>query len=229
MPRKLIVPVWILAILVLIFCATLFLSAKEPAYFAPYFGGLTPSLTVLAVGVLGLLGFSGLQRQTKLHAGLSGLRTPTFGRIIMLAVLFSIPAIMMDLILRFPMGINIPAPDSLVFYPVMAVVAEILFHILPLYALQTLSLTGKQGDRLSGSNIFYSAALIEPVFQSWYALGGGGPGLLDALVFLHVLVFNLCQLHLFRRFGFAAMLLLRLVYYLLWHIVWGHIRLPLLY
>lgn len=39
----------------------------------------------------------------------------------------------------------------------------------------------------------------------------------------------LLQLHVFRRFDFVSMLSLRLVYYVYWHLIWGAIRLRVLF
>jgi hypothetical protein len=43
-------------------------------------------------------------------------------------------------------------------------------------------------------------------------------------VALHVFAIAFAQLHLYVRFDFVAMLTTRLVYYAVWHVVWGTIR-----
>jgi hypothetical protein len=50
-----------------------------------------------------------------------------------------------------------------------------------------------------------------------------------AYVFLNVWVINMVQLALFKRYDFVSMYAFRLMYYLLWHIAWGHARLGLLF
>jgi hypothetical protein len=45
----------------------------------------------------------------------------------------------------------------------------------------------------------------------------------------HILAINLAGLFLFRRFGFLPMYALRLFYYLIWHILWGYLRLSVLF
>jgi hypothetical protein len=46
---------------------------------------------------------------------------------------------------------------------------------------------------------------------------------------LHVLAINICQLHLFKRYDFVSMFAFRLAYYAVWHVVWGHVRLGVLF
>ena len=73
-----------------------------------------------------------------------------------------------------------------------------------------------------------AVALLEPAFQ--IALSPPQTPLwVSAAVGLNVLVINLVQLAVFRRCGFAAMLAVRLAYYLLWHILWGELRLAVLF
>jgi len=49
-----------------------------------------------------------------------------------LATFLAIPVILVDLTVGFPRDLNIPAPRSLLFYPAMAFVAEVVFHAIPL-------------------------------------------------------------------------------------------------
>ena len=41
---------------------------------------------------------------------------------------------------------------------------------------------------------------------------------------LHIFLFNVFQLLIFRRCDVVSMYSLRFVYYFIWHVVWGHIR-----
>jgi hypothetical protein len=52
---------------------------------------------------------------------------------------------------------------------------------------------------------------------------------LVVFVFFHLLTFNLVQFWLFRKFGFLVMYILRMIYYLFWHILWGIWRLDFLF
>ena len=47
-------------------------------------------------------------------------------------------------------------------------------------------------------------------------------------VSLHIFLINLIQLWLFKRYDFVSMYTFRLVYYLIWHIGWGWVRLEVL-
>jgi hypothetical protein len=49
------------------------------------------------------------------------------------------------------------------------------------------------------------------------------------VVFLQIYVINLQQLRIFRRFDFTSMYAFRLLYYLFWHILWGNLRLVVLF
>jgi hypothetical protein len=44
-----------------------------------------------------------------------------------------------------------------------------------------------------------------------------------------VLVFNAVQMSIWRHYDFVSMYTMRLVYYLQWHIVWGSVRLHVLF
>ena len=72
------------------------------------------------------------------------------------------------------------------------------------------------------------AALPEPILQVVWGLGES-PGGANAYVAVHLLLFNLLAVYLFLRNGFLSMLTFRLTYYLYWHIIWGVLRLRLLF
>jgi len=52
---------------------------------------------------------------------------------------------------------------------------------------------------------------------------------LQAFVAAHVFAINLIQLYVFRRFGFMAIYGFRFVYYACWHVIWGYLRLQLIF
>lgn len=125
-----------------------------------------------------------------------------------------------DLIVPFPRDINLALPGALAFYPAIALVAEVVFHLVPL-ALLTAPLP--RSDPLWR---LVPVALVEPLFQVLFL---SGPMLQGVLVLANVTLISALQLWLFRRRGFAAMMALRLSFYLFWHILWGTARLPLLF
>ena len=132
----------------------------------------------------------------------------------------------------FSAGINVRFPKSLLFYPVMAMVVEVLFHLLPLALL-----SAPFGRRFRGGGVrakrrslwacVVLVALVEPIFQ--ISLAGDAPSWLRVYLAAHLFVFNVGQLWLFVRHGFLTMVVFRLVYYLHWHVLWGHARLELLF
>jgi hypothetical protein len=70
---------------------------------------------------------------------------------------------------------------------------------------------------------------LEPVFQTTLGFSRAYPSWVTGFVALHIFLLNLCQLAIFKRYDFVSMYSFRLMYYLLWHIVWGVIRLKLLF
>jgi hypothetical protein len=139
--------------------------------------------------------------------------------------MFALVIILADLVVIFPYQ-HVPPPQSLLFYPTIAYVAEIAFHILPLSILLALLgplLKGRDSTKLLWLCIIL-ASCPEPIFQlSWRSsempLSGA-----EVYVGLHVFAFNVLQLSIFRRYDFVSMYACRLVYYLYWHVMWGSLR-----
>lgn len=149
--------------------------------------------------------------------------------ILAIAALFPAPVIVVDLFGGFPETLNVTWPASALFYPVMALLAESAFHVLPLgcaYLVGVTLLRARAARVLALAVV--PAALIEPIFQT--VIGAGdSPGWATVYVALHVFVFNLLGLHALRRRGFVVAYLFRFTYYLIWHIGWGSLRLRLLF
>lgn len=148
-----------------------------------------------------------------------------------LATLFGLIAILVDYLTGvFPADLNILFPESLLFYPVMGFIVEILFHVLPItLILIILTLLSKKiTNKIIWVSIF-AVSLLEPVFQT--ILGFSGEYHLGTVLYvgLYVFLINLSQLMIFKRYDFISMYSFRLVYYILWHIVWGYMRLKLLF
>ena len=121
-------------------------------------------------------------------------------------------------------------PGSLAFYPVMGYAATTVFQLVPLCAF-TLAL-GTTARRMGHGVVIRigmaAVSLIEPVYQVLF-MAGDSPLWALVVVGIHVYLINLVQLAVFRRFDFLSMYLFRISYYLLWHVVWGHVRLSLLF
>jgi hypothetical protein len=60
---------------------------------------------------------------------------------------------------------------------------------------------------------------FKQMFKMWVA----------AYTWIHVFVIAFLQLYVFRRFDFVSMYSFRLFYYAYWHILWGVIRLEVLF
>ena len=139
------------------------------------------------------------------------------GRLLGLGAILALPPIGIDLWLGFARDINVPVPSALAFYPAIALVAEVAFHLAPLALLAVLAPAW-----VPKIAIFLPVVFVEPLFQILFA---SEQGLKALLVFINVSLVSAAQLWLFYRYGFAAMIGLRLTFYLFWHVIWGVIRL----
>lgn len=63
-------------------------------------------------------------------------------------------------------------------------------------------------------------SLIEPLSQTTWALAVSAP--IFAVAFAHGFALNFAQATLFRRYGFVASIVLRLGFYLVWHVAYVH-------
>ena len=145
----------------------------------------------------------------------------TVVRFIGLGALLAVPPVAIDLATISPEDINVLLPEALFFYPPVALCAKVACHLAPLAMLTVLASRGAT-PYWAYSIVVY----VEPVFQaanSWNA------GLQAWLVFGNVPLISAVQIFLFVRHGFAAMIALRFVFYLFWHLIWGSIRLFLLF
>ena len=71
-------------------------------------------------------------------------------------------------------------------------------------------------------------SLIEPVLQMIWGADSGDPIGLVAFTGMNVFMVNILEVYTFRRLDFASMYGIRIVYYLLWHVIWGYHRLGIL-
>ena len=149
-----------------------------------------------------------------------------------LAALFGLIAILADFSLRFyPADINVLFPKSLLYYPAIGFYAETVFQVLPL----TLSLIalGTVSKRIgTGRSLWIGilvASVLEPVFQVLSLTAGQTPSWFSAFEFVRIFVIIVSQLSFFKRYDFVTMYWFRIVYYMFWHIVWGYLRLILVF
>lgn len=116
-----------------------------------------------------------------------------------------------------------PFPASIPYFLYGGLVSEILFRLFPMpflvWLISNLLLQGRGQEPASWAAAVLSS-LIEPLSQvgAMVMLGmTSGPGITS--VFLLVFSANLAQGRLFRTLGFGASLVMRLMFYSLWHII----------
>ena len=219
----------LLGLSAIVLILTSIMYSLHSASFQRFFGGLHPLGVLFTVVVLGFLLFSLL-----LYDGRFAIYRPGHLRGLLLALGLAIPfavvIILVDRAVRFPVDMNVAFPESLLFYPVMGFVADILFFILPfclLYFLLNRIAGESDPNRIIWAAILLTA-LFEPIFQVAF-MDGRSPDWVVAYVGVHVYVMAVVQLFLFKRYDFITMYSFRLSYYLLWHIVWGHLRLTVVF
>lgn len=147
------------------------------------------------------------------------------------AVVFGVLIIAADSLAPYPADTNAAWPGAWLFYPMIGFLAEAIFHLAPvaiLLSVLTSPVLGLDFDRVIGITLVV-VALLEPVFQSMFGLSNSMPLWAKIYMAFHILAINLTGLFLFRRFGFLPMYALRLFYYLIWHILWGYLRLEILF
>lgn len=184
--------------------------------------GVHPLLVSATVGLVGLVAMRALVRSAPCVVIGKNLGDG-FRRAGALAAVFGVVVILADLAFVFPAGMNAPFLQSLVAAPAIALVVEVVFHLVPVTGLAVaLGPEKLQWWRLA------LVALLEPTYQVLTALDQLSASALT-FVAVHVALINVSQLWLFRRHGFVCMYALRVAYYLLWHVAWGHFRLQVLF
>ncbi|HEY5993493.1 MAG TPA: hypothetical protein VIU46_02720 [Gallionellaceae bacterium] len=202
------------------------ISVSHPDIFQPYLGSVPPLLAVMLAAIVGYASLRFLHAHGwEIFSAGNAMRG--IAHAVMLAVPFAIAITIIDVSIGFPKNLNVPLPMSLLFYPAMAYLVEIAFHVILLVLLVIAlgKVLGKPGrDRLVWLCILL-VAIPEPVIQVFVPAQYRPLSWLDGYVVLHVFVFNLVEMYLFRRYDFVSMISFRLVYYLYWHIAWGYLRL----
>jgi hypothetical protein len=156
-------------------------------------------------------------------------RRPSLAWISAGGALLTLPAVALDLLGAFPRELNAPLPGALLVYPSIAVLAELVLHVVPLAAADGMARVagGRAGTGIRRGGLAV-ACLLEPVMQVLWGVDRS-PAWANACVGVHLLLFNVLGLFILRRRGFPAVVLYRLAYYLVWHLAWGRLRLDLLF
>ena len=204
---------------------------SDKLLFQRFIGKIDPILAFLVVTVLGGLLLTFLLYRGWFSIYLKG-NLASLLPYLALTALFLIPSLLVDIRIGFPADINILFPKSLLFYPTIGFLVEILFHVLPLTIL-LLSLTAIFKNTSYTSILWVcilTVALLEPVFQTRLMVSSSQFHFWAiAIIGLNLYIFDLVQLLIFKRFDFVSMYSFRLAYYLLWHILWGYLRLKILF
>jgi hypothetical protein len=218
-----------IAISLAVTICTAILYYYDSDIYEPFFGRLNPPLVVFLISLVGLVLLSIL-----LSRGWFSIYLQNFRGLAVaggLALLFAVLMILVDSQSPLPEDINRPLPQALFFYPTIAFVVEILFHVLPLTLL--LLLFDFLPWDLRFEKIIWPTillvALLEPFFQLTMPSNRSGGTWLTGFITLHIFLINFTQLALFKRYDFVTMYSFRLVYYLFWHIIWGVLRLRILF
>ncbi len=200
----------------------------EAADFERFIGGLSP---IVVVGVTGAVGSAALTILAR--AGWVGSDPSRRGlaRSTLLALGRGGAIIIADSALRFGEAINVSWTASILFYPVMAFIAEVAFHLVPLALVVTAS---NRSSRLApGPRAVAVPIVVVALFEAVYQVLGSSSGEISrwllAYLAVHMTAFAIAGLTSLRSYGFGAMMWLRLVYYAIWHVAWGVLRLDLLF
>lgn len=198
------------------------------APFERFIGKIDPLLTMAGAVIVGCLLFSLLLEKGwgKIYQADKGYAK---WRLIGLTIFFALNSIWIDSILVFPEDINIFWPASVVFYPAIGFFVEILFHLVPFSILLLLSSLLIKANTFQKSiwPVIIIVAFLEPFFQIFFM--EGIPLWAKIAVGVNLYFFNILQLYTFKKYGFVWMFALRLVFYFIWHVVWGVMRLELLF
>ncbi len=117
-------------------------------------------------------------------------------------------------------SIHIDFPASVFVYTAGAIAVECLYRLIPigsLYFLIAHLALRRRGEAIVFWALAVLTSLIEPLSQA----GLAGDRLLVWVLFASIFAFNLVEAMLWRRFGWIALLLSRLVFYLIWHVAVG--------
>ena len=206
------------------------IRVNPAGFLQPFFGSIDPLLAVAVIAVIGVVSLGFLQSHGwfeifTMRGTLRGMAVSAF-----IATLFGIEVVIAEStnIFRLPADINVRLPWSLMFYPVMGYVVEVVFHMLPLTVL--LMVLGPLSKKLNMPGLIWlcilAVSLLEPIFQ----VGSGQPlSFAQVYIGLHIFAINILQLYVFQRYDFVSMYSFRLVYYMYWHIIWGALRLQWLF
>ncbi|MDH4091009.1 MAG: hypothetical protein OEV74_03475 [Cyclobacteriaceae bacterium] len=213
-------------LMIVVLVMTGILSYSNGVIFRRFLGSVNPMAAIGMSTIVGFWALSFLQAKGWFRIG-TGRQLRL--RYALVAVLSASISILIDLEIVFPEDMNIQFPQSLLFYPVIGFFVEIVFHILPLTGLfffVTAIFKTYDAEKVAWFCI-PMVAMLEPTYQALYLQAN--PTWVIVSVWVNLFFFNTVQLLIFKRYDFISMYLFRLIFYVIWHIVWGYFRLELLF
>jgi len=215
--------VGIVAVLVVLLVAILALKVDRTV---PV--GQRAQLTVPFLLVVVLLGLVGVYLSER--TGFPGIWDPRVAikyRLfipLLLGAAFGVGFIVLEQLQFLPSLDEPPFPASILYFLYGGVLSEIVFRLFPMpllvWLISNLLLRGKAQEPVAWIAAVLSA-LLEPLAQvGAMALLGIHTALGIVVTFFLILATNLTLARLFRKYGFGASVVMRLAFYLVWHIIW---------
>lgn len=195
---------------------------------------LGPIPSVVAIALAGAAGAASI-KALALHGWprpvVQRQRRADVRRSIAAALAFAAVVVPVDVWLEFPEDMNAPWPESLLFYPAVALIAEVALHLVPLATLVAVLHRGSGSTEATRRSwpLIAAVASIEAVLQVAASISDSDDARLTVFVGFHLFAIGAFEVSVFRRSGFIPMFAFRLAYYALWHIVWGHVRLDVIF
>jgi hypothetical protein len=220
----------------LIFCClslavavlTLILYFIDSSPFYRFLGNINPLAAILISIVAGFFLLTYLISKTP-FAIYKKRNIKSYSIVIGIALLFGMEVIAADIwFVEYSADINILFPKSLLVDPVIGYIVEVFFHLLPI---SIIIMFLSSFRKLSLSKIVWisiiTVSILEPLYQIWFTSQNSSFTIIYTGI--HVFLFSLTQLLIFKRFDFISMYLFRIIFYSIWHILWGYFRLDLLF
>jgi hypothetical protein len=211
----------------IVFILSIVLYQTKPSVYRILLGNLNPIALIILLSLVGYLLVSRLSSMgfsTYKPVNIYD-RLPYLG----IATLLGLGMSIVDYFAHLPEDINILFPHALLYYPIFGYIVEILFHLVPLSLIITFAnrLTDLDNSRILFCLILVS--VLEPIFQLGLGTSFQIPLWTTIYIGLNIFFINLCQLVSYWRLDFVSMYAFRLTYYLFWHIIWGNLRLRLIF
>jgi len=210
----------------LVLGAVALLDHLEPGLFAAYVGTLPAVPAAFAVCSLGGLAFRHLSERSGYHLFDATISIRARALAMLWTLPFMVAVALADIGLGFPDGIHVAPPVGLLFYPVMGLLAQLALHVVPFVLLLGL-LRRAWRSGAAEHHTWVAMVIVSGIECLLQSSGGRATGAaLTTFVVVHLMVFGIAELTLFRRLDYLTMYAFRLTYYGFWHVAWGMLRAP---